>query len=177
SITSIPHQAQINPYKYVIGLAENLDTSKCRIFENTKVLRVEDGSPCLVHTNNGAVKAKQVIMATHSPKGIYEVHSEMEVYREFALAAKLKGALPPDGIYWHLNDAYQYSVRPYTNEEGNFLIVIGEPYLVGKIDDTEKCLIKLEDYLYAHFDVERIVYRWAAQNYKSADALPYIGTS
>jgi len=177
TITSINHQAQINPYKYVLGLAENLDTGKCRIFEHTKVLNVEDGSPCIIHTDKARVRAKQVIMATHSPKGIYEAHTEMEVYREFALAAKIRGPLPVEGIYWHVNDSYQYSTRPYSNEEGNFLIIIGEPYLVGTVNHTEECLLKVEQYLYEHFDVESIVYRWAAQNYKSADGLPYIGTS
>src|SRR5690606_11903038 len=69
-IATVDHQAQINPYKYVLGLAQSVDTSKCRIFENTKVLNVEDGTPCIVHTNNAKVKANKVIMATHSPKGI-----------------------------------------------------------------------------------------------------------
>ncbi|HUH19049.1 FAD-dependent oxidoreductase [Albibacterium sp.] len=177
TIATIDHQAQINPYKYVLGLAGSIDPTRCQIFENTKVLKVEDGTPCLVHTNNGIVKAKQVIMATHSPKGIYEVHTEMETYREFALAAKIKGSLPLEGIYWHINDSYQYSIRPYSNEEGNFLIIVGEPYLVGTINNTEECLQKVEQYLHKHFDVEDIIYRWAAQNYKSADGLPYIGTS
>src|SRR5690606_6317392 len=99
-----------------LGLAQSVDTSKCRIFENTKVLNVEDGTPCIVHTNNAKVKANKVIMATHSPKGIYEVHTEMEAYREFALAAKLKGELPQEGIYWHMTNSHQYSVRPHSNE-------------------------------------------------------------
>jgi len=176
-IATIDHQAQINPYKYVLGLATAIDTRNCRIFENTKVINVEDGSPCIVHTKNAKVKAKKVIMATHSPKGIYEVHTEMEAYREFALAAKLKGDLPIEGIYWNMIGSDQYSVRPYSNEEGNFLVVVGEPYLVGSLDDNEECLLKIEKYLYEYFDVDRIVYRWAAQNYKSADGLPYIGTS
>jgi len=176
-ITTINHQAQINPYKYVLGVAASITSKQCRIFENTKVLNVEDGNPCIVHTENALVKAKKVIMATHSPKGIYEVHTEMEAYREFALAAKVKGDLPIEGIYWNITGSHQYSIRPYSNEEGNFLIVIGEPYLVGTLEENEECLLKIEQYLYEHFDVDRIVYRWAAQNYKSADGLPYIGTS
>lgn len=176
-IATIDHQAQLNPYKYVLGLANSVDSTKCKIFENTKVLNIEDGSPCIVQTYNAKITAKKVIMATHSPKGIYEVHTEMEAYREFALAAKLKGDLPQEGIYWHITSSHQYSVRPYSTKGENFLIVVGEPYLVGTLDDNEELLLEIERYLYEYFDVEEIVYRWAAQNYKSADGLPYIGTS
>src|SRR5690606_453797 len=49
TIATIDYQAQINPYKYVLGLADSIDPARCQIFENTKVLKVEDGTPCLVH--------------------------------------------------------------------------------------------------------------------------------
>src|SRR5690606_19863249 len=171
------HQAQFNPFKYVSGLAKAANTAHCQIFENTKVTNVKDGTPCQVFTENGVVTAKKVIMATHSPKGIYEVHTEMEVYREFALAAKITGELPPEGIYWNITGSNQYSVRPYSNEEGDYLIVLGEPYLTGTKEENEDCIVKIKEYLNKHFTIESIVYEWAAQNYKPADGLPYIGTS
>lgn len=176
-ITTFDHQAQLNSYKYVLALATLTSTSNCRIFEDTPVTKVEDGNPCTVHTAQHTIKAKHVIMATHSPKGIYQAQTEMEVYREFALAAKLKSPLPEEGIYWELTDSGQYSIRPYSNEEGEFLVVLGEPYLVGTLEDNEECLNRIEQYLHQHFDVDHIAYRWAAQNYKSGDGLPYIGVS
>jgi len=176
-ITTLNHQAQFNPFKYVSGLAKAANTAHCQIFENTKVTNVKDGTPCQVFTENGVVTAKKVIMATHSPKGIYEVHTEMEVYREFALAAKITGELPPEGIYWNITGSNQYSVRPYSNEEGDYLIVLGEPYLTGTKEENEDCIVKIKEYLNKHFTIESIVYEWAAQNYKPADGLPYIGTS
>src|SRR5690606_11914005 len=157
-ITTIKDQAQFNPYDYVVGLAEAIDSPGCRIFENTKVIDVEDGSPCVVKTSGGTVKAKHVIMATHSPKGIYEVHTEMEVYREFAVAVRIRDPLPEGGVYWHTTGSDQFSVRPYSNQEGQFLIVLGEPYLVGTKENNQELLKNIESYLRDRFHVEEVVY-------------------
>lgn len=177
AITTVAQQAQFNPLKYVQGLAAGLPTANCQLFENTTVTKVEDGDPCIVHTPYGTVRAKQVIMATHSPKGIYAVHTAMEPQREYAMAVKLNGPLPPSGIYWHILSTQLYSIRPYSNENGNFLIVLGQSNKVGHKKHTEESFKEVEAYLRTHFDVARIAYTWAAQNYKPADTLPYIGTS
>lgn len=55
--------------------------------------------------------------------------------------------------------------------------MLGESYKTGNQADTRGCLFGVEDYLKEHFPLDRVVYQWAAQNYKSADGLPYIGTS
>ncbi|AKD02741.1 FAD-dependent oxidoreductase [Pontibacter korlensis] len=177
SITNIANQAQFNPLKYVQGLAAAIEGENCRIFEGTKVTNVEDGEPCVVHTEQGKVTAKHVVMATHSPKGIYAVHTAMEPYREYAMAVRLKGEVPAGGVYWHVQQMQHYSVRPYSNEQGNYLLVLGEAHKVGHQEHNEENFLKLEQYLTERFDVDHIVYKWAAQNYKPADVLPYIGTS
>lgn len=177
AITSIAYQAQFNPLSYVQQLAVAIASDDCRIFENTKVMSVEDDDPCVVHTDRGRVIAKKVVMATHSPKGIYAVHTAMEPYREYALAARLNGELPQPGIYWHVQENAHYSVRPFSDARGNFLLVLGQPHKVGNKEDNEQNLKKVEEYMREHFDVDRIEYTWAAQNYKPADNLPYIGVS
>ena len=176
-LVQIPNQAQINPYSYVVNLAKSINRENCRIYENTQVINVEDGEPCLAYTAHAKIIARKIIMATHSPKGIYQVHTEMEAHREFAIAAKLNEGLPPNAIYWNLTDTEKYSVRPFSNHEGDYLVATGDPYLVGTKTDNEECLMNIENYLRANFNVQSIVYRWAAQNYKPADGLPYIGTS
>ena len=177
TLLSLEGQAQFNPLKYVQQLAAALASEQCTIFENSQVIKVEDGSPCLVHTSHGTVTADRVVMATHSPKGIYGVHTAMESYREYVMAVRLKGELPPAGIYWHVQSGSQYSIRPYREKDNNYLLVLGEPYKVGTKSDHEELLTKLEQYIRAHFDVASIEFVWAAQNYKAADNLPYIGTS
>lgn len=176
-ITSIANQAQFNPLKYVQELANAISGDHCQLYENTKATKVEDDSPCIVHTAGGKVRAKKVIMATHSPKGIYGVHTAMEPHREYAMAFKLRSNLPARGVYWHVKKTQQYSIRPYINEYGNFLLILGEPHKVGHKEHNEESFKKIEEYARRHFDVESIEYTWAAQNYKPADNLPYIGIS
>lgn len=177
AVTTLPDQAQFNPLKYVQGLAAGIEGDNCRIFENTKVLRVEDGDPCIIHTENGEIRARQIVMATHSPKGVYAVHTAMEPYREFAVAFELKTGLPEGGIYWHQKQLQHYSIRPYRTVQGDYLLVLGEPYKVGHELHNEEKLKLIEAYARKHFEVESVAYTWAAQNYKPADGLPFIGNS
>ncbi len=177
TITTIANQAQFNPLKYVQGIATFLKSTACEIYEQTRVVEVKDGKTCEVITNRGSIKAKKVVMATHTPKGIYGVHTAMQVKREYAMAVKLRDGLPAPGIYWHALGSQQYSIRPYKNEEGEFLIVLGEPHKVGEKENNETCFEKIEAYIRKHFNVEKIVYKWAAQNYKPADNIPYIGST
>jgi glycine/D-amino acid oxidase-like deaminating enzyme/nitrite reductase/ring-hydroxylating ferredoxin subunit len=177
AIVNVAKQAQFNPLKYVQGLADAIAGDNCQIYENTKVTNVKDGETCIVQTNYGKVRAKKVVMATHSPKGIYAVHTAMEPYREYAMAVKLKGELPAGGVYWHMRQMQHYSVRPYRNEQGNYLLVLGEPHKVGHKEHNEESFPKLEKYVRERFDVESVVFKWAAQNYKPADTLPFIGVS
>lgn len=177
AFTGIANQAQYNPLKYLQGLAKSISGENCQIYEHTKVTKVEDGDICMVHTSGGMVRAKKVVMATHSPKGIYGVHTAMQCYREYAMSFRLRSNLPAKGVYWHLKKTQQYSIRPYTNETGNFLIILGEPHKVGHNEHNEESFKKIEAYARANFDVESVEDSWAAQNYKAADNLSYIGTS
>ena len=177
SVTHLKDQAQFNPLRYVQQFALAIAGENCSIYENTKVVEIEDGAPCILHTKQGKVGAKHVVQATHSPKGIYAVHTAMEVYREYAFAVRLRGDLPPDGAYWHLEEKELYSIRPYKNEQGNFLIILDASHKIGHIEDTERSFKKVEEYMRGHFDVDRIEFSWAAQNYQPADSIPYIGTS
>ena len=175
SLLTLPNQAQIDPLRYVTALASATVSGNCKIYENTKVIDVKQGTPCLVETAQGTVMAENVVMATHTPKGIYSVHAAMMTHREFAFAVRLSGELPEPGIYWHLLAGSQYSIRPYRKDGEEYLLVLGGEYNMGT-DSSVESFKKLESYLRVHFDVEEVSFLWAAQNYKSADYLPYIGS-
>ncbi|HEX9981434.1 MAG TPA: FAD-dependent oxidoreductase [Flavobacterium sp.] len=173
---SIPGQAQFNPYKYIVALAASI-TGDCAIYEHTKVTSVEEADGIVViTTEHGKVITHKAIMATHTPKGIYLVHSLLGPYREYAVAATLNGEYPPDGTFWKATDNEHYSMRTYDSPKGKVLMVLGEIHKVGQKQDNDECFKRLEHYLRENFDVATIEYRWAAQQYKPADTLPYIGT-
>lgn len=176
SAVRIDGQAQFNPMKYAKGLAKSISGENCTIYENTRVLNFKSGEPCLVETPLAKVKAKCIILATHTPKGVYAIHSAIFPYREDAIAVKLKtGIYPPGGIFWGVTKDQHHSFRTYTIDREKYLIVAGQHYKVGQAEDGKKKFDELEKFARDRFDIDTIEYKWAAQSYRSADGLPYIG--
>jgi glycine/D-amino acid oxidase-like deaminating enzyme/nitrite reductase/ring-hydroxylating ferredoxin subunit len=172
----IENQAQFNPMQYIKALAAQAQKAGCMIFERTPVLRIKEGSPNALYTENGTVTASKVINATHSPKGVRFVHILLGSYREYAIAARLNSGDYPEGIFWLIDKLHHHSIRSYTSSSGEtYLLVLGEPHKVGHKKDNEICFKNLENYIRARFDVKSVDYHWSAQNYKPADGLPYIG--
>ena len=170
----VEEQAQFNPLQYVRQLAEMLK-GKCSIHEYSKVEKIEEGDTPVVHTSLGKVIAKNIIMATHVPKGLLKVQAYLGPYREYGLAFRLKeGSYPPDGIFWMLSKGHHFSFRNYKSGSDHFLIVVGAPHKVGQDDPAEKVL-SLEKFARDHFQVIEKCYQWSGQHYHSADGLPYIG--
>lgn len=168
----IEGQAQFHPLNYVRGLARQLAADGCRICEDTRVTALDDGRGFL-YTETGTVQADAIVLATHTPKGVYAVQSTMEVYREYGIAVRLCGNHYPEGIYWDLGT--RHSIRSYGEGSERCLVAIGGRHKVGHEEHTDKRYDALEQHVREHFDVERSLYRWSAQSYRAADALPYIG--
>ncbi|HEX8462306.1 MAG TPA: FAD-dependent oxidoreductase, partial [Segetibacter sp.] len=174
---TVNNQAQFNPLQYVVQLAKNIKSESCEIYEYTKVTDVKEGDTCTVTTANGVVTAAHVIMATHSPKGIYAVHMSMGPYREYAVAVKLNGNYPASGVWWNMLGSEHYSMRIYDTSRGKVLMVLGEMHKVGQKENNHECYENLEKYLRERFDVASVEFSWSAQQFKAADGIPYIGLS
>jgi len=174
---TVENQAQFNPLQYVKSLAKHIKSDNCKIYELTKVTNVTEGDTCTVETADGKVTAQQVIMATHSPKGIYSVHMSMEPYREYAVGVKLNGEYPDAGIWWNMLSKEHYSMRTYDTPKGRILMVLGEMHKVGQKENNHECFKNLEHYLRERFNVASVEYRWSAQQFKPADGIPFIGLS
>lgn len=170
-------QAQFNPAAFVRGLAEKIDSTNCRIFENSEVYHIEKEEELVLSTATGTVTAQKVILATHTPKGIYGLQTALYPYREYAIAAKLNSGDFPDGIYWDTEADFHTSMRTYRKGNDNYVLVLGGHHKVGQEDDYSRFFRKLEQNARRYFDVSGIEYEWSAQHYKPADGLPYIGES
>ncbi|NJW52266.1 FAD-dependent oxidoreductase [Salinimicrobium oceani] len=173
----VDQQAQFNPSAFVRKLAQKIDSENCRIFENSPVYHIEKEEELILSTASGTVTAQKVILATHTPKGIYALQTALYPYREYAIAAKLKSGDIPEGIYWDTEADFHTSMRTYSKGEDNYVLVLGGHHKVGQEDDYSRFYEKLEQNARRFFDVEEIEYKWSAQHYKPADGLPYIGES
>jgi len=174
---TVANQAQFNPLEYVVELSKKIKSDNCHIYELTKVTDVTEGETCIVTTAAGKVTAQYVIMATHSPKGVYAVHMSMGPYREYAVAVKLNGEYPAPGIWWDMVGKEHYSMRTYDTSKGKVLMVLGEIHKVGQKENNHECYQNLEKFLRERFDVASIEFSWSAQQFKAADGIPYIGLS
>jgi len=168
-VIEFKNQAIFNPAKYLYGIASHLNTlPNCKIFENSRVIGRDENS---VHTENGSVKAKTIIYATHYPI-FFDLHQTLAYpYRSYIVCAKVKEDIGDD-VYWDTFDPYFYT-RTYNYKGERFLVVGGADHKTGKSDGDP--FQKLEDYLRLRYSVESIDFRWSSQYYEPADGLPYIG--
>jgi len=170
----IEGQAQFHPLNYVRALAKHLVDDGCAVCANTRVTHIEDKTG-VVHTDGGQVRADAIVMATHTPKGIYAVHALMEVHREYGIAAPLLEDTRPDGIYWDIST--KHSIRTYAADGQTYLMVIGGRTLMGNEPDARQRYRDVERFAHERFGIGDIAFAWSAQSYRSADGLPYIGRS
>lgn len=170
-------QARFHPLAYLAGLARRVVEGGGKIYENTRVVKVEEGDhgqPCQVITKSGGtVTAKTVLFATHTPAGFTLLHAELEPFRSYVLAARLRDQVPPDGLFFDTADPYNYT-RMQPGERGDLLIVGGKDHPTGKVKETEACYRELEEYVRERWNVESVEYRWSAQFYEPPDGLPLI---
>lgn len=168
----LDNQAQFHPEAYVREVARQAANLGCRIFENSTVLEA-DTDKRSVRTANGKVTAREVVFATHTPKGLHPVQAEMVVNREYGIATRIARDSFPSGIFWGSGNERQ-SVRNLDVGDDTFLIYVGEEHKTGQ-QDTRTSLDRLETAAREYFDMRDIEFRWSAQNYSPADGLPYIG--
>lgn len=74
-------QAQFHPQAYVLDLAHRAQQAGAAIHEHSRVIEL-DAKARTAATATGTVKAGEIVLATHSPKGFHFVHAEMPVHRE-----------------------------------------------------------------------------------------------
>jgi glycine/D-amino acid oxidase-like deaminating enzyme/nitrite reductase/ring-hydroxylating ferredoxin subunit len=172
NVVVLDNQAQFQPKAYVAQLAWQAAQAGANLHEHTRVLKI-DFKACTASTATGAVKAKEIVLATHSPKGLHPVHAEMPVHREYVIARPITGADPGPGIFW-CNGDDSLSVRTLESGGRHFLVCAGDEVKTGD-HNAKACLMALEAIAGKHLGPGEWTHRWSAQNYRGADGLPYIG--
>ena len=173
---SLENQAQFHPRKYLLALAATIPGDGSHVFENSRVHDVDHGEPCEVKTELGALRAADVVLATHLPildSGL--LFTKAYPHRSYAVAAPLGQARDPDGMY--VNSATPTrSVRTLRDGEQVFIQVGGNGHKTGAEEDTPSRYDQLEGFLRKHWpDAGQIRYRWSTQDYMAHDHVPYVG--
>ncbi|HPL52701.1 MAG TPA: FAD-dependent oxidoreductase [Bacillota bacterium] len=170
------NQARFHPRKYLSALSKKIEGGGCFIFENSRVIDIEEGSPGTVITNQGKkVTADNIIIASHFPcfDGMGFYFARMYPERSYLLALKVKEKFP-GGMYVTAENPGR-SLRSQEYEDGELLLVAGEHHKTGHGTNLHKHYEKLMEFAQKHYDVQQLLYRWSAQDYTTLDKVPYIG--
>jgi len=173
-VHTLSGQAHFNPYRFAAGLAAAVQRAGGSVHEHSRVIDI-DAAAGTVTTAGGSVRAGHIVLATHTPMGLHMLHTEMEVYREYGVAAPLPDGSPADASVW-VQDG-KHSVRTHRQDGQRHLVVVGEKHKTGEGDEHADYFGRLQDFARQNFELGEFTHAWSAQQYRSADGLPYIGRS
>lgn len=168
------NQAQFNPYKYVLGLANCINT---KIFEHTKVVDVKEkgGYYEIIAENGNTVTAKNVVIATHYPiinaLGYYFL--KMYQSMSYAIAVETKEELF-DGMYIS-SDSPNLSFRTAKYGNKRLLIIVGLDHKTGESKNLAENYEALERIAKEFYEDSKTLYKWCTEDCITLDKIPYIG--
>ena len=168
-----PDQAQMHMVRFLGALATAAQAKGAQIHEDSRVITIEDGEPCIVHLEHGPViRAKDVFVATHAPLNRVFLQTKVAAYRSYVLA--FPDTSIGDGLFWDTEDPYHY-LSTFKVDGVPYLIVGGEDHKTGIAKGHEDPLDSLLGWTKSRITVPAPAFRWSAQVEEPVDGLPFIG--
>jgi glycine/D-amino acid oxidase-like deaminating enzyme/nitrite reductase/ring-hydroxylating ferredoxin subunit len=167
-------QAQIHAVKYLHGLARAVNGEGSFVFEQTRAQQVHDGSPAVVDTENGTVRARDIIVATNVPwggQGLFHLRSHP--HRSYLVAGRVDG--PPLDATFISADQPMRSILTSSVNGTSYVLTGGEGHRVSEAGDTAARYRKLAAFAHDRLGVDTVAYRWSTQDGMPLDGLPYAG--
>lgn len=173
---SVAGQIGFNAPKYVYALADYLTRQGVGIYEHSFVKDSLEprGTGYAVTVNEElTVSAAHVIVASGYPCIDGGAHYSFRLVPSRSLCL----AYPTQEFDTHLCITQDDPIRStrYTKGTQNYLVVAGGSYRVAFENDTVERQQALDRFAREKFHVGPPAYAWAAQDYKTADRIPYIG--
>ena len=169
-------QLQFHPRKLLTALAEDLVRRGSAVYEHSRVVTVDEGEPCVVMTETGAsVAAEQVVVATGFPIVADSVlRRSLRPRRELLLAGPVPAGRAPEGMYVAVGEPAATIRSAPLDDRRRMVVVAGECYEAGAGSVRER-FRRLSSWAAANVGLERVEFRWSAQDYETDDRLPVIG--
>jgi glycine/D-amino acid oxidase-like deaminating enzyme/nitrite reductase/ring-hydroxylating ferredoxin subunit len=170
---TIRDQAVLDPVALCRGLAGALRTDGHAVVEPCRVMDIETGATCTVHTDRGRVRAGAVLVATLLPVVDPSLlFARVEPVLSYALAARLRSPLPEVAALG-IDDPGR-SLRP-AGPRSDVGIFGGRSHRVGEGGDPAAHADELRDWVRSTFDVDEVLTSWVAHDLVTADGVPAIG--
>ncbi len=165
-------QALFHPLRYAQALARAFTAAGGALFEESAVLDVQPGEPCVVSCERHVVRARFVVHATQTPPGrVVPVQARLAPVTSYVVVARLPEPAPI-GLFWSNADPYHY-LRPLA-PGSELLLAGGADHKTGQPGGHDG-FGELEAHVGARFAVRAIERRWSFGLFEPADGLPYVG--
>jgi len=170
-----PNQARFHPIKYLEAMAQEFIEGGGQIFEDSQALKWDQSDRVTLYLEKGQVKARYLVLATHTPIRFNLLQTQLGPYRSYLVALTLQEEFQ-DGLYWDNADPYHY-LRLIEHGGRQLLLVGGEDHKTGQETNPESRYAALEKYARERYTLGEAVFRWSDELFEPADGLPYIGAS
>lgn len=172
-----PDQAEFNPARYLIGLAQAIVEGGGQIFENSRAILIDEASRWRVVTDGGAtIHAEHVVIATNmtvkSPVGMA---NRTQPRSHVAMAFRADDPDMVDGMFIGIDDPTR-SLRMGRDAEGSLLVALGPKFNTGQDGNVAARFQELEQWVRPHFPVGTVAWRWCNEDYDTADRVAFAGT-
>ncbi|WP_113926905.1 FAD-dependent oxidoreductase [Bacillus sp. P14.5] len=173
--------AEVNPYRFVMGLLKNLKDQGARLFEHTEVTSCVEEEDCIIlESSRGSLTAKHAVYCTgYEASGAGEYVSA-KINRSFAIATE-----PIDDLSsWWERALIWETARPYfymRTTDDNRIIAGGLDEEIPQAPESREIIEKYGKKisseikkLFPGLEIS-ISHAWGASFAESMDNLPYIG--
>jgi glycine/D-amino acid oxidase-like deaminating enzyme/nitrite reductase/ring-hydroxylating ferredoxin subunit len=175
--TVLADQAQFDPMEALAALVGELRRHGGTLHQGHRVRTVSLlGTPEVRLDDGSSLRAEHVVLATGSPildRGLY--FAKVEPMRSYALA--FEGAAAPEGMYLSAgSDTRSVRDAPTSGSNGSSLLVGGAGHSVGRTSSEAEHVDRLREWTAAYFPGAVETHQWSAQDYRSHDSVPYVGS-
>ena len=168
------NQAQLHAVRYVQGLARAVDCAGSFVFEESRALALRDGTPVVVETERGSVRARDVIVATNVPFGDKGSFAARYILHRSYLVASRTGPVPLEGTYISVEEPMR-SILTVDVDGASYVLAGGEGHRAEDSGDTAERYRRLTAFSRDRLGTHEPVFRWSTQDSISVDGLPYVG--
>ncbi len=178
---ALPDQLALDPVRLADALAAEFVALGGTLLTGVRVTGVQASDPVEVTTSHGTIRADDVVVATAAPildRGLYFAKTR---HSRSYLSAFRGSELPPPGLYLSV-DGPTRSIRTAPDPEPDgttpaprLLLVGGGGHPVGRVPSPAARVREVEEWAREHFAGAELVASWSAQDYTSANLVPFVG--
>jgi glycine/D-amino acid oxidase-like deaminating enzyme len=168
-------QAQFNPVQYLDGLGAAITAAGGRIFENTRVTKIDLGNRWQIEAGRAHLQADHVIVATNFPiAGPVSYDRTARPRCHIGMAFRMASGEAIEGMFIGI-DKPTHSLRMGRDRDGPLLVVLGPSFQTGHDGDLAERFRELEKWVRINFQAGEAAWHWANEDYDTPDRVPFVG--